>query len=553
MITTTQNTGICFATPKESRFIGCWNVRTMYSVGKAAQFVREMKQNHCEILGISEVRWTGFGRIELNTGESCIFSGREDNIHRAGVGLMMSKEASKALMEWKPVNKRIITARLFSKYIKTSVIQVYAPTEDAEEEDKENFYEQLQATFNQLPTHYVKLIMGDLNAKVGADPSGFGDIMGNHGVGERNDNGLLLLSFCEFNNLVVTGTIFPHRAIHKATWVSPAGQTQNQIDHVIISRQHRTSLLDTRVQRGADVASDHYLVRTKIQLKLRSCKVIRSSRSRYNTSLLKYPGTKKHFCITLKNKFQALQDMDEPDEVTSDGTEADDSSNYREEETANTRVHRKWATFKSSFQKTAEEVLGRKEKSHKPWISHNLWATIDDRKKLKQKIEVTKSERIKDQLRKDYKEKDKETKRSIRRDKRKWIADLIREAEEAANKGQMKIIYDVTKIVCNCKSRLSQAVGDKSGQLLTSEDAKRERWRQHFEETLNRNKPSAPLDIQEDECIPELAAISQEPINKEEIKVALKSMKSGKAPGRDSITAELLTVDKDLAAEWKTL
>jgi len=113
--------------------------------------------------------------------------------------------------------------------------------------------------------------------------------------------------------------------------------------------------------------------------------------------------------------------MAEPDEVASDGTEADDSSNYREEETAKTRVHRKWATFKSSFQKKAEEVLGWKEKSHKPWISHNSWATIDDRKKLKQKIEVTKSERIK------------ETKRSIRRDKRKWIDDLIREAEEAAN------------------------------------------------------------------------------------------------------------------------
>jgi len=115
--------------------------------------------------------------------------------------------------------------------------------------------------------------------------------------------------------------------------------------------------------------------------------------------------------------------------------------------------------------KKAEEVLGRKEKSHKPWISYNSWATIDDRKKLKQKIEVTKSERIKDQLRKDYKEKDKETKRSIRRDKRKWIDDLIREAEEAANKGQMKTIYDITKIVCNCKSRQSQAVRDKNQRM----------------------------------------------------------------------------------------
>ena len=241
--------------------------------------------------------------------------------------------------------------------------------------------------------------------------------------------------------------------------------------------------------------------------------------------------------------------MVEPDEVASDGTEANISSNYRQEEAAKARVHQKWTTFKSSFQETAEEVLGWKEKSNKPWISHNSWTAIDDRKKLKHKIEVTKSERIKDQLRKDYKEKDKETKRSIRRYRRKWIDDLIREAEEAANKGQMKTVYDITKIVCNCKSRQSQAVRDKSGQLLTSEDAKLERWRQHFEETLNQNKHSVPLDVQEDECIPELVAISQEPINKEEIKAALKSMKSGKAPGRNSITAELLKADKDLAAE----
>jgi len=58
-------------------------------------------------------------------------------------------------MEWKPVNESIITDRFFSKYIKTSVIQVYAPTEDAKEEDKEDFYEQLQATFSQLRKHDV--------------------------------------------------------------------------------------------------------------------------------------------------------------------------------------------------------------------------------------------------------------------------------------------------------------------------------------------------------------------------------------------------------------
>ena len=75
--------------------------------------------------------------------------------------------------------------------------------------------------------------------------------------------------FCGLNNLVVTGTIFPHKLIHKQTWTSPGEKTKNQIDHVLVSRQHRTSVMDTRAMRGADIASDHQLVRSKIKLKLK--------------------------------------------------------------------------------------------------------------------------------------------------------------------------------------------------------------------------------------------------------------------------------------------
>ena len=59
--------------------------------------------------------------------------------------------------------------------------------------------------------------MRDLNAKVGEDNEGYENIIGNHGVGERNDNGERLVDFCRLNNLVVTGTIFPHKLIHKQT------------------------------------------------------------------------------------------------------------------------------------------------------------------------------------------------------------------------------------------------------------------------------------------------------------------------------------------------
>ena len=95
---------------------------------------------------------------------------------------------------------------------------------EANVEDKDNFYEQLQTVVDSVYKHDTLLVMGDLNAKVGEDNKGYENIIGSHGVGERNDNGERLVDFCRLNNLMVTGTIFPHKLMHKQTWTSPGGQ-----------------------------------------------------------------------------------------------------------------------------------------------------------------------------------------------------------------------------------------------------------------------------------------------------------------------------------------
>lgn len=59
--------------------------------------------------------------------------------------------------------------------------------------------------------------MGDLNAKVGSDNSGYERLIGHHGKGEMNENGQLFTDFCAENNLVIGGTLFPHKDIHKTT------------------------------------------------------------------------------------------------------------------------------------------------------------------------------------------------------------------------------------------------------------------------------------------------------------------------------------------------
>lgn len=101
------------------------------------------------------------------------------------------------------------------------------------------------------------ILMGDFNAKIGDDNTRYEDVMGTQGMGEINENGEKFVNICTFNNLVIGGSVFPHKNIHKARWVSPDHTMEN---HICISRQFRRSLHDVRVKRGADVASDHHLL-----------------------------------------------------------------------------------------------------------------------------------------------------------------------------------------------------------------------------------------------------------------------------------------------------
>ena len=68
------------------------------------------------------------------------------------------------------------------------------------------------------------------------------------------------VTFVVINGLVIGGSLFPHKKIQKATWVSPDHRTENQIDHLCISSTFRRSLMDVRAKRGADVGYDHNLV-----------------------------------------------------------------------------------------------------------------------------------------------------------------------------------------------------------------------------------------------------------------------------------------------------
>ena len=113
-----------------------------------------------------------------------------------------------------------------------------------------------------------------------------------------------------------------------------------------------------------------------------------------------------------------------------------------------------------------ETALGYKKKGQKPWINKESWELVEERKRLKNNTEQTKSERIKQNDMDKYRCKDKEVKKSMRQDKRKWVDHLAVEAEEAARNGRMKEVSDIIKTLSNDKRMTTNAVKDKCGNLI---------------------------------------------------------------------------------------
>ena len=142
--------------------MGIWNIRSM-NQGKLEVVKQEMARVNVNILGISELRWTGMG--EFNSDDHYSYYCGQESLRKNGVAIIVNKRVQNAVLIGNLKNDRMIFVRFQGKPFNIMVIQAYAPNSNAEEAEVEQFYEELQDLLELTCKKDVLLIIRDWNAK----------------------------------------------------------------------------------------------------------------------------------------------------------------------------------------------------------------------------------------------------------------------------------------------------------------------------------------------------------------------------------------------------
>ena len=483
---------------KKDITIGTWNVRTMLPEGKLDLLLEELNDHKINITGLCETRWKGEG-IFSKGDHAVVFSGNEKGGQR-GVAIILDKFHAKCLRSHNAISDRIVAIKLNTKPAPLNIIQVYAPTSDCEEEEIESFYNDLQNVKNRIPSRELCIVMGDFNAKVGEGEDKECGI-GPYGLGIRNDRGDMLATYCQANDLTVTNTLFNHPYRRRYTWISPGERHRNQIDYILIDTAWKSSVTNARTRPGVDCDSDHVLVTANVRMKAfkndsGTCPV------KYDLDKLEDEESKQQYAVETHNRFTVLL------------------SDWRANESMPDEI---WTDMSKAYKDIAAEKVGpKRNKPSKPYITDEVFQLAKD-----------KSQARKNSNKEEYKRLKKEIRAKIRRDKVDWLARECSQITEANMERKSKKPFQQIKKVKNVSHVhvKTQSINAKDGTTLTEIEDILNRWHEYGQQLFD------SIDVPEP-CI-KFEHMEPKPLL-DEVKAALKQLKSGKSPGLDGIPAELL-------------
>ncbi|XP_039309130.1 craniofacial development protein 2-like [Solenopsis invicta] len=473
----------------ESR-LATWNVRGLLQTGKLDILKKELERNRVKIAGISETHWRGRGHFRSNN-FAIYFSGPDD-ASRNGVAFMVHGTLARAVLGYETVSDRIISIRLKAKPCTLNIIQVYAPTSEADEEDMDNFYSSLQRIIEKIPNREVTIIMGDWNAKVGRTDGDnhIRDVLGRYGIGIRNDRGSRLIQFCIDNNLAIANTMFKQHIRKQYTWTSPDNRTKNQIDYILIKSRWKSAVLSAKTLPGADCGTDHRLLTFKFRTRMRSC--------RKTTTKSKLPPItdKQAFQNGLKKEIERddIEELDNPDDL--------------------------WERLKTAIKTTITGTQKPKESPRKrEWISDSTYRLIEERRKLLA-AGLNSTEAVDK-----YKKISSDIQKNCRKDKNNLLNGICADIQLHADRLQPGDVFHKIKLITRKFKPRTWTIYDENGTSITDIGDIMEVWRRYCER-LYREEEDAVTDC--------LEKYEQEPHSLlEETERAIRKLANNKATGVD--------------------
>jgi len=170
------------------------------------------------------------------------YSGSESGKHENGVGIIIHDSILLDVNTFKAINERLCYIILKGRIFYFGIICCYWPTEDKQDEKKEEFLEELERAYDNIPRHYIKALLGDFNSKREIT---YKPIIGSESFHYiSNDNGTRLRNMAIVKDLIISSTYFPQKDITKY--------------HILIDKKHREYVNNVRSYKGVDANTDHY-------------------------------------------------------------------------------------------------------------------------------------------------------------------------------------------------------------------------------------------------------------------------------------------------------
>ena len=145
-----------------------------------------------------------------------------------------------------------------------------------------------------------------------------------------------------------------------------------------------------------------------------------------------------------------------------------------------------------TWRHACEEVLGKVKSTKKEWISKETWEIIERRQVAKNAVNMAKTRNQKRVASESYQELYREVKKCCRRDKRVYVESEAERAEEAGRRGDVKVLYEVTRRLSGRFQSTCKPVRNEASVLLRTAEEEIQRWKEHFEGVLNHAEPPNP-------------------------------------------------------------